>query len=116
MRLSAKTRFWLAWCHAGAALCVAWAAAGGITHAVVPLPSNFAEFNTNVAGFQDFFQGDTLSSDWTVYGNRSWSLSGNGYLLAASGTTDPRQLLYSGAVYDGTVQDVLAMVRVTNFE
>jgi hypothetical protein len=102
-------------CRTSAAAIALWASTTAVCSALDPIPSNFAEFNTSVAGYQDYFEGDTLNAGWSVYGNGTWGLSGDGYLLASSGTTDPSKLLYNGPAYNATVQNVLAMVRVTAF-
>jgi hypothetical protein len=79
------------------------------------VPRNFAEYNTTVNGYQDRFEDVALNPGWTAYGSGTWTQNGDGYLHATSGSTDPSKLLYSGAAYNGTVQNVLAMVRVTAF-
>ena len=79
------------------------------------VPRNFAEYNTRVNGYHDLFENTTLEPGWTSVGSGTWTLPGDGFLHASSGSTDPSKLLYSGASYNGTVQNVLAMVRVTAF-
>jgi hypothetical protein len=79
------------------------------------LPQNFAEYNTTVNGYQDLFEDINLNPGWTAYGSGTWTQPGDGYLHASSGGTDPSKLLFTGASYNGTVQNVLAMVRVTAF-
>jgi hypothetical protein len=79
------------------------------------VPHNFAEYNTTVNGYQDAFDNTTLNPAWTAVGTGTWTQNGDGYLHASSGGTDPSKLLYNGAAYNGSVQNVLAMVRVTAF-
>jgi hypothetical protein len=98
-----------------AALAAAWLISAGSAYAIYPLPTNFAEYGASVAGYQDFFQTDELNGGWAAYGNGTWNQPGDGYLHANSGTTDPSKLLYNGASYNATTQNVLAIINVTSF-
>lgn len=67
-----------------------------------------------VRGFQDDFSGASLSSAWKVAGENVYSV-GNGRLREISAGGDPNHLIYRGASYDSTVQEVLARMRILEF-
>ncbi len=72
------------------------------------------DVGTTVNGFQDDFDGSALGPNWLVSGANVYSVGG-GALHVSSATGDPNHLLYAVAGYDGTVQEVLARIRVTSF-
>jgi hypothetical protein len=100
------------------------------------VPQNFNGAGTPVAGFQDFFTG-TAAAEFANY----TEISGTGNAgppvgpgpvtpgstgdftidtvnqkldINAGGSGDPNKLLYNGATYDSTNQNVLAEITVTN--
>lgn len=75
-----------------------------------------AEVGTAVSGFQDDFSGATLSSAWKPVGTATdiYSVSG-GLLHVVSASGDPNHLLYNGAKYDASTQEVLARIRFLRF-
>jgi hypothetical protein len=81
--------------------------------------TNFNEFGTTVNGYQDDFNGSTLNPDWLVFDGGApdaalFTLSGTGSLFMNPANGDPHKLLYNPASgYDNTVQEVLALIRVT---
>jgi MYXO-CTERM domain-containing protein len=81
--------------------------------------SNFSEFGTTVNGYQDDFNGTTLSPDWFEYNAGPgdpphFSLSGLGSLMMHAANGDPNKLLYNPVSgYDSTTQNVLALIRMT---
>ncbi|MBN8245942.1 MAG: lamin tail domain-containing protein [Verrucomicrobia bacterium] len=82
----------------------------GILHAQhVPV-----EVGQTVRGFQEDFGGTTLSGVWKVAGEEVYSV-GDGRLRVTSAGGDPNHLLYQGAPYDATVQEVLARMRILEF-
>lgn len=89
------------------------------------IPTNFNGYGTTVNGFQDFFTGSSSSefANYTEISNASvvttgssgnFTMPGDGTLHINSGSGDPNKLLYSGATYDSTNQNVLAMIEVTS--
>lgn len=72
------------------------------------------EVGTTVAGFQDDFDGAALNPAWTVRGQSAYALGG-GILRVTSASGDPNHLLYELGGYSGSVQEVLARIRVTGF-
>lgn len=105
-----------------------WACAAALALAAYPRVagaaqySNFAEAGTTVAGYQDDFTGTTLAPGWVEVdgGNDDPSplfvVSGGQILVMNPANGDPNKLLYNpaGTTYSGTVQNVLALVRVRN--
>lgn len=86
------------------------------------IPLNFSEAGTTVNGYQDYFEGVTLNPDWLEFdgGNDDaspiFTLNGSGRLQVAVASGDPNKLLYNpGTAYSNSQQEVLAMIRVTNF-
>src|SRR6185503_14859908 len=73
-----------------------------------------SDVGTTVNGFQDDFDGTSLSPSWVVRGANVYSVA-NGMLRASSATGDPNHLLYEAAGYNPSVQEVLARIRVVNF-
>lgn len=82
-------------------------------HAQVLAP---AELGTVVNGFQDDFNGSTLSTAWKPVGAATdiYSVS-DGVLHVATAPGDPNHLLYAGAPYDPVTQEVLARIRIVRF-
>jgi hypothetical protein len=80
--------------------------------------SNFAEAGTTVNGYQDDFTGGSLNPAWVEIdgGNDDgtlFQLSGIGSLTMLPAGGDPNKLLYNPPTpYNGTVQEVLALIRV----
>ncbi|HON07843.1 MAG TPA: lamin tail domain-containing protein, partial [Verrucomicrobiota bacterium] len=72
------------------------------------------EVNTKVNGYQDDFEGYSLKAGWVVSGVNVYSVS-NGVLKVSSATGDPNHLIYSGATYNSSNQEVLLRIRITNF-
>jgi hypothetical protein len=95
-----------------AAAVVVVLAGGGAARAGTP-PTNFAEWGTTVNGFQDSFGGTSLDPGWVAIGTNVYSVS-DGWLHVAAPSSDPTKLLYEGASYDGTTQNVLALIKVTS--
>ena len=81
--------------------------------------TNFNEFGTTVNGYQDDFTGTALNPDWLLYdgggnGPGLFTLSGTGSLFMNPANGDPNKLLYNPASgYDNSVQEVLALIRVS---
>lgn len=86
------------------------------------IPNNFYGANQTVNGFQDNF----TSADYSNYteviagaagvtptGSGNFNIAG-GYLNITGGGGDPNKLLYDGASYNASNQNVLAMIEVTN--
>jgi hypothetical protein len=77
------------------------------------------DYGQTVNGYQEQFNGTTLSSDWTVVDNGTtanvYTLNGKGVLQVATCALDPNHLLLTGPTYDHSNQEVLARFRVTNF-
>jgi hypothetical protein len=84
-----------------------------------------AEFAQSVAGFQDDFTAATLDTNWIALGvdaengDNLFLQDGDGLLHVSSPTnaypSNPNRLLYNGPAYDGTHQEVLMRLRVTDF-
>jgi len=72
------------------------------------------DVGTTVSGYQDDFDGASLSPGWVARGANVYSVN-NGTLRITSAGGDPNHLLYEVAGYDNTVQEVLARIRVLNF-
>ena len=81
---------------------------------LVAQPFAPSEVGTTVNGFQDDFDGTTLGANWTAAGAKVFSVTG-GFLHIANATGDPNHLLYALPAYRGSVQEVLARMRVTKF-
>ena len=80
-------------------------------HARAALFNDFTEAGTQVNGFQDDFSTTTRNSGWSVFGNDVFSQSGDGTLNIMGAAGDPNKLLYTGAPYSDTVQEVLMLMR-----
>jgi hypothetical protein len=81
--------------------------------------ANFNEAGTTVNGYQDDFSGGSLNPSWLEYdggnndANPLFTVSANQTLLMRPAAGDPNKLLYNPATpYNGTNQNVLALVRV----
>lgn len=72
------------------------------------------EVNTTVNGYQDDFEGYSLKSGWLISGLNVYSVN-NGVLKVSSATGDPNHLIYNGATYNNSNQEVLLRVRIINF-
>lgn len=72
------------------------------------------DVGTTVNGFQDDFEGSAVSTNWVVSGADVYSVGGSA-LHVVSATGDPNHLLFGGMAYDGSVQEVLARIRVTGY-
>ena len=90
--------------------CVLWFV-GGSLNAQLQLP---VDVGTSVNGFQDDFDGAALGSYWQISGMNVFTVSG-GALHVSPASGDPNHLLYSGASYDKTIQEVLARIRIVTF-
>jgi len=73
-----------------------------------------ADAGTTVNGFQDGFSGSALGTNWVVCGANVYFVSG-GLLHVAAAGGNPSHLLYELRGYNGTVQEMLARIRVLNF-
>ena len=73
------------------------------------------DVGTVVAGFQDDFPGTTLNAAWIPVGATDIYSVSDGVLHVSTTGGDPNHLLYAGARYDGTTQEVLARIRVNQF-
>ncbi len=77
------------------------------------------DYGQTVNGYQEQFDGTTLSSAWQVVnsGNTAnvYTLNGKGVLHVGTVAGDPNHLLLTGPTYDHNNQEVLARFRVTNF-
>lgn len=97
----------------GALACVA----GRASESQAALFTNFAEYGTTVNGFQDDFDGTTLNPGWLRVdpgnndGGNVYTLSGDGRLLMGIPQGDGNRLLYNGATYSTSSQEVLALMR-----
>jgi hypothetical protein len=79
------------------------------------MPFNFSEAGQVVNGYQDTFDGTTLNPGWQVFGQNVYSLTGNGWLHVTTANNDPNKLFYTGAAYNNSVQEVLALIHVESF-
>ena len=86
-----------------------WVGSGTLLAQQVPV-----EVGQAVRGFQDDFLGTTLQGVWKVAGENVYSV-GDGRLRVTSAGGDPNHLLFVGASYDSTVQEVLARIRILEF-
>jgi hypothetical protein len=77
------------------------------------------DYGQTVNGYQEQFNGTTLSSAWTVVDMGTtanvYTLNGKGVLQVATCAGDPNHILLTGPTYDHSNQEVLARFRVTNF-
>jgi hypothetical protein len=73
-----------------------------------------SEVGRAVNGYQDDFDGSALNSGWVAAGANVYSV-GSGLLRVSTASGDPNHLLYRGANYDSTLQEVLARIRIVNF-
>jgi hypothetical protein len=74
------------------------------------------EVGTLVPGFQDDFRGTALSAGWQASGTATTIYTvTNGVLRVSSASGDPNHLLWAGATYDSTTQEILARMRITAF-
>ncbi len=96
------------------------AAATSGASALTSIPSNFNGAGTTVNGYQDSFNSTTFNAGWIeITGGASgtvgtnFSLPGDNTLHINGGAGDPNKLLYNGAAYDATTQNVLALIQVT---
>ncbi|MGC8830599.1 MAG: lamin tail domain-containing protein [Verrucomicrobiia bacterium] len=69
---------------------------------------------TVVNGYQDDFEGTSLKPGWLIRGASVYSVN-NGVLRVSSASGDPNHLLYTGATYNNSVQEVLMRIRFLNF-
>src|SRR5689334_13133703 len=72
------------------------------------------DVGATVSGFQDDFDGGSLNPNWVARGANVFTVGG-GMLHVATTAGDPNHLLYELGGYDGSVQEVLARIRVTSF-
>ena len=70
---------------------------------------------TTVNGFQDSFEGTGLGTNWVVYGADVYSVSG-GALHVAPAEGGPNHLLCEAPGGSNTVQEVLAHIRIVDFD
>ena len=105
------------------ALAASVAASNSLSNASDIVPTNFNGYGTAVNGFQDFFSFTTFNPGWselisgsgpaTAGSSGNFTLPGDGTLHINGGNGDPNKLLYTGATYDSSNQNVLAMIEVT---
>jgi hypothetical protein len=74
-----------------------------------------AEVGTSVNGFQDDFTGTGLGAVWKPVGATDIYSVSDGVLHVVTAGGDPNHLLFNGAKYDATTQEVLARIRVLRF-
>jgi hypothetical protein len=80
---------------------------------VNPVPAQHYEQGLVVNGFQDQFDAAQRNPGWVVRGSGGDRyVQGGGVLSVTVNQGDPNHLLYEGAWYDPSVQEVLARIRV----
>lgn len=89
-------------------------AGGGLNFTRLAAQQVPIEIGKAVNGYQDDFDGAALKPGWEVFGDNVYTV-GNGLLHVTTPNGDPNHLLYRGANYSATVQEVLARIRIVNF-
>src|SRR2546422_8089265 len=84
---------------------------------VAPAGALPAELGQIVNGFQDDFTGATRDPDWQAFGPGGDRYEpADGLLYVSTSVGDPNHLLYMKPGYSNDVQEVLARIRVTDFQ
>ncbi|HUR46937.1 MAG TPA: lamin tail domain-containing protein [Candidatus Saccharimonadales bacterium] len=85
-----------------------------MTFSAISQPFAPSDAGSTVNGFQDDFNGNVLGPNWVSRGAGVYSIA-NGMVHIGNATGDPNHLLYELPAYSGSVQEVLARMRVTSF-
>jgi hypothetical protein len=68
---------------------------------------------SSVRGFQDDFNAPTRDTNWLAFGPDVYAQAG-GFLNLGAGSGDPNHLIYVNPAYNGSTQEVLARIKMTN--